>query len=106
MVKNITTKELKQKIDNKEEFILIDCRTKAEYEKGHIDGPILIPYDELKERHLELNADKGSQIIIYCRTGHRSLIGAKILESLGYTDVTNVLGGILDWIENGYKISE
>ncbi len=104
-MKNITVKELKEKIDNKENFILLDVRYIDEYDQGNIKKSILIPYDELEERYEEINAKKDSTIIVYCRSGKRSKKAAKILDKLGYTHVINVLGGIAEWEENGYPVS-
>ncbi|MBL7055266.1 rhodanese-like domain-containing protein, partial [Candidatus Woesearchaeota archaeon] len=96
----------KQKIDSEKGFVLIDVRTENEYSEGHINNSILAPYDELNERHKEINLDKNDEIIAYCRTKNRSKIAAEILKSLGYVDVTYVLGGMTEWMENGYPISK
>lgn len=106
MIKTITVSELKQKIDNKEQFILLDARTQKEYDEGHIKNSVLIPFNELEERYSELNAEKDSEIIVYCRTQNRSQIAAKILLSLGYTNISFVLGGFMEWHKNGYPVSK
>lgn len=106
MRKNISVDELKQKIDSGRKFILLDVRTEKEYNEGHIQNSILIPYDELNERHNELNPNKSDEIVAYCKTKNRSRKAAKILISLGYENVVFVLGGITAWIENGYRVSK
>jgi phage shock protein E len=75
--------------------IIIDVRTKWEWNLGHLDGAILIPYDEIGEKIGEVVKDKSQRIYVYCRTGHRSQIAKEALEKLGYKDVVN-LGSLED----------
>ncbi|GAA0404789.1 FAD-dependent oxidoreductase [Paenibacillus motobuensis] len=72
------------------EQVLLDVRTAAEYEQGHIDGAVLIPVDELRERMNELDKDK--EIYAYCGVGIRGYIAARILTEHGYK-VKNLTGG-------------
>ncbi len=72
----------------------------------HLENSILIPYNDLEERYKELNADKNTEIVIYCRTDDRSAIAAQILAKLGYKNIIYVLGGTIEWEENGYPVSE
>ena len=106
MYKDINVNELKDKIFNREEVVLLDVRTKEEYEQGHLENSILVPYDELEKRHKELNIDTDLMVVIYCRSGRRSLIAASMLERLGYKNLFNVLGGIVEWEKNGYPVSK
>lgn len=72
-------------------------RTKEEYAEKHIPGSMLIPVDALeKEAPSKLN-DKNATILVYCRSGRRSVAASEVLVKLGYTNVYN-LGGIMDWI--------
>lgn len=76
------------------DYILVDVRTKAEFDSGHIPTAILIPYDTIT-RNLP-TTDKDAVIIVYCRSGRRSGIAKNALEQLGYTKVTD-FGGITNW---------
>ena len=105
MYKNITATQMKEFLDKHKDIILVDTRTPMEFEEEHIKGAILIPFDQLAQRHEEMKAKKHDKIILYCRTGSRSAYAAQVLSDLGYEDVSNEMGGILDWIENGYPIS-
>ena len=69
--------------------LLIDVRTPAEFDQGHLDRAINIPYDQLEARIAELGDDRDRQIVLYCRTGRRSGIGEQTLEKLGFTRVLN-----------------
>ncbi len=73
----------------KEEIIVIDVRTKAEFDAGHVKGAILIPYDEIESRIASYVKDKSKPIALYCRSGRRSGIALRIVGSLGYTNAAN-----------------
>ncbi|MBW2968061.1 rhodanese-like domain-containing protein [Candidatus Woesearchaeota archaeon] len=96
----ITATELKQLIAAGEKLILLDTRTKIEHIAYKLQGSKLIPYDQIKERHEEIGAPKDAKILVYCRSGNRSAIAAKQLNLLGYTNVINLKGGLLEW-DNG-----
>jgi len=106
MYKNITVKELKEKIDKREKFILLGVRTDMEYFDFHLKNSILIPHYVVEERHEELKADKDDEIVVICRIGNRSVIAAESLVNLGYKNILNVIGGIIEWKSEGYPVEE
>ena len=67
----------------------IDVRTAEEYQAGHLEGAINIPYDEIKQKISAVSTDKTADILLYCRSGRRSGIALETLRSLGYSKVTN-----------------
>jgi phage shock protein E len=69
--------------------IWIDVRTAEEYQSGHVEGSVNIPYDEIAERIFEVSVDLDADIRVYCRSGRRSGIAKDVLESLGFTAVKN-----------------
>ena len=81
--------------DKTGEFFLLDVRQPVEYEAGHIPGSMLIPLGELEARQAEL--DQSKKIIVYCRSGHRSMAAAIALCGLGFKGVHQLDGGILNW---------
>ncbi|MCL7411596.1 MAG: rhodanese-like domain-containing protein [Methanosarcinaceae archaeon] len=91
---DISIEQAKQMIDNNEVFLL-DVRTQEEFDEGYIEGAILIPDYELASRLSELPEDE--KILVYCRSGRRSVTASNILVDAGYTDVYNMLGGINGW---------
>lgn len=104
-MKEITVKELKQKIDNKEDFQLIDVREPFEYEMSNLDG------ENIPLAGVIIEASKISKdmpVIMQCRSGARSAAAVMQLEQqLGYTNLYNLKGGILAWaaeIEPGMKV--
>ena len=92
----ITASAVKSRLDKGEQLIIVDVRTKEEYDDGHIPKSLLIPYDEIEVKAASLLPDKNAAIIVYCRTGRRSEIAAKSLLKLGYTNVAD-MGSISDW---------
>ena len=75
--------------------LLIDVRTEAEWQEGHLEGAIRIPYEKIGEEIVKAAPDKKTKINLYCRTGRRSGIALDTLKKLGYEDVTND-GGVKD----------
>jgi NADPH-dependent 2,4-dienoyl-CoA reductase/sulfur reductase-like enzyme/peroxiredoxin family protein/rhodanese-related sulfurtransferase/TusA-related sulfurtransferase len=71
--------------------IIIDARTKGEYDFGHIEGAVNIPVDEIRNRLQEVPKDK--KIVVYCAVGLRGYLASRILLQKGYTDVYNLSGG-------------
>lgn len=79
-----STKKKTNTIDeiiSKNNYIIVDVRTKEEYEVSHVKGSINIPYDQIDEN---TNLDKSKTIIVYCRSGNRSSKAYDTLKSLGY----------------------
>ena len=74
----------------------MDVRTEEEYVEGHIQNAILLPDFEISQRAASVLPNRSAPILIYCRSGRRSEAAARLLISMGYTDVTD-FGGILDW---------
>ncbi len=99
----MTVEELKQKIDSGAAFNLIDVREPHEHAEFNVGGQ-LIPLGKIQSMQLdELEALKQEEIVLYCRSGNRSGQACMILETMGFTNVVNVAGGMLAWQE---KISK
>jgi rhodanese-related sulfurtransferase len=89
-------KSLKEKMESKDKYLLLDVRSRSEYKSGHIPGSRCIPHDKIALSPPKVNKD--SEIIVYCRTGSRAKHGKKTLEARGFTNVVN-FGGISRWKE-------
>lgn len=88
--------ELQNKLNAKENFVLLDVRTQEEFDAGHIPTAILLPYDEINLKVATVLSDKEKEIVVYCRSGRRSAIAKKALVELEYKDVKD-FGGISRW---------
>jgi rhodanese-related sulfurtransferase len=98
--KEITVAQLKNMLDQNENFLLLDVRTPAEFlQDGRVAQSTLIPLQELEQRLNELPTDK--PIVCICRSGNRSATACDLLRSRGY-EAINVAGGIRAWKAAGY----
>ena len=104
-MKNITAAELKTKIDSGEKVNLIDCREPHEYAESHIGGQ-LIPLGKIQTMQVEEIEDlKEEEVIVYCRSGRRSMMACMVLDQLGFKDTYNLEGGILAW-QDKYAVNK
>jgi molybdopterin/thiamine biosynthesis adenylyltransferase/rhodanese-related sulfurtransferase len=93
----ITPVELKKKLDAGETPFILDVREPNEYQINKIPGSTLIPLGELPRRYQELPKDR--QIVAHCKMGGRSAKAQDYLKTVGFSDVLNLKGGILAWID-------
>jgi rhodanese-related sulfurtransferase len=97
----VTASEAAELLKNLNPFIL-DVRTPLEYEQAHIEGTHLIPIQELQKRIGELESQKHEDIFVYCATGNRSTVAARILADAGFKRIYNLRYGVYDWARSGY----
>jgi adenylyltransferase/sulfurtransferase len=83
--------------------IVLDVREKEELALGYLKGSIFIPRASLPEKVESLLPDKDTPIVVYCAAGVRSLLAAKTLRSMGYTNVSSMKEGIEGWKAKGYE---
>ena len=93
----ITSVELKKRLDRGDAIKIVDVREPNEYQINRIPGSQLIPLGDIPKRYEELN--KNDEIVVQCKSGVRSGKAADFLRSVGFTRVLNLKGGILDWID-------
>ena len=91
---DITAQDLKQRIEKGETLNLIDVREPNEYEADNI-GATLIPLGDLPYRLDELDGLQDEEVIVHCRSGARSAKAQQYMEENGFSNVRNVIGGIL-----------
>ena len=106
--KTISAQEFKKVLEknkNNSNFVLIDVRTKQEYEAGHIDGAKNLDFYKGAEFVQALSKlDKNKTYAIYCRSGHRSGQTLDIMKNMGFKKVYNLDGGINAWKLLNYKV--
>jgi rhodanese-related sulfurtransferase len=88
--------EAKKRMDEDKGIIVLDVRTKGEYEEKHIPNSISIPVNLLEKEAESKLPDKNAEIFVYCLSGSRSAAAVKKLVKLGYSNIRN-LGGIIIW---------
>lgn len=86
------------------DFILLDVRTLLEYLTGHIQGAVNLDFYSASFRDELDSRDKDLAYLIYCRSGNRSGQALIIMEELGFMEVYNLSGGIVQWQEEGFPI--
>lgn len=96
-MQNITIEEVKERLDKGEQLHLVDVREPYERAEFNIGG-VHIPLGQVQMMQVdELNNLKNEEVIVYCRSGNRSGQAAMILETLGFTNAKNLMGGMLAW---------
>lgn len=93
----LTATELKAELDRGEPLVILDVREPQEYQINKIPGSVLIPLGDLPKRYVEL--DPNTAIVSQCKSGVRSAKAQELLRSKGFTNVRNLTGGILGWID-------
>lgn len=101
--REVTAKEAAELIANVDPLIL-DVRTGREFAGGHLEGAVLIPVHQFKQRLGEIPAGRDDPVFVYCRTGNRSTVAARLLNQAGYTRVINLRRGIVEWRREGLPV--
>jgi sulfur-carrier protein adenylyltransferase/sulfurtransferase len=97
-IPQVTVEQLKKKLDAREDVFVLDVREPHEYPIANLGAP-LIPVGTIAARIDEIASHKNDEVIIYCRSGARSQKAAVALKAAGFTNVSNLSGGILAWAE-------
>tara|TARA_B100000767_G_C19540533_1_gene440575 strand:+ start:437 stop:754 length:318 start_codon:yes stop_codon:yes gene_type:complete len=96
-MKEISVAELKAKMDNKEDFQLVDVREPHEFEICSLGG-VEVPMSEVVNKYKDISKDK--MVVVHCRSGQRSANVISALEqNYGYNNLYNLVGGILAWAD-------
>ncbi len=105
MVDTISTPELESKIENGEDFTLIDVLGADHFEEEHLPGAVNIPLDQIAEEALD-RFDKDDDLVVYCASEscQASPKAAEKLESLGFENVKDYEPGIKGWKETGNPV--
>lgn len=94
--REVASKEAAELIRNITPLVL-DVRTPGEYSRGHLKDSVLIPVQQLQARWQEIAGYKNKDVLIYCATGNRSTVAAKILIDNGFKRIFNLRQGISGW---------
>ena len=98
-VNALLTKELTDTVPS---LVIVDVMIEEEFNSGHIPRAIHLPVDEFTRRVSEL--DRYHSLLVYCRTGNRSVQAVHILVENGFTDIYHLVGGIEAWEQAGYSL--
>jgi sulfur-carrier protein adenylyltransferase/sulfurtransferase len=104
-IKEVSVEDVHAHMNNGRRELLLDVRETTETADGHLEGAKLIPRGLLELRVESQIPDKRTPIVVYCAAGTRSVLAAKSLEELGYTDVASMAGGFAEWKRAGYRFT-
>ena len=100
---NVTPDELNAMLKD-QDFVFINVH--IPFAGDITDTDLSIPYDQIEQNLSQLPDDKNAKIVLYCRSGRMSEIAAEELVSLGYTNIWNLKGGMVDWEQTGHTLQE
>lgn len=100
----VTTKTLKMQLKRKNRPMVIDVRSQAEYQSGHIPGAIHIPFWAVILRRQQIVTSEESPAILYCESGGRAVLARGLLSLVGKKPVQLLEGHMMTWRRNGYPL--
>ncbi len=105
-VKELGIREVKQRLDAGEKFVLVDVREDFEWARGHLPGAVHLSKGIIERDAEKAFSDRGAPLVLYCGGGFRSALAAENLQKMGYTDVTSMDGGWRGWTEAGFPVKK
>jgi molybdopterin/thiamine biosynthesis adenylyltransferase/rhodanese-related sulfurtransferase len=105
-VPEVSVEDVRQRLARDHGATVLDVREKEEYREGHLQGALSLPRGFLEIRVEEAIPDKQAPIIAYCAGGTRSLIAARTLKEMGYTNVVSMTGGFTAWKNVGLPFAQ
>lgn len=106
IIEDVTTQEASTLIEENPELIIIDVRTRAEFDSGHIENATNIDKNSETFRDELDNLDKDKTYLIYCEVGVRSANALAIMQELGFMEAYDMLGGINQWTADGLPTTQ
>lgn len=94
--RQVSSDEAAAMMASESDYLILDVRTREEYEQGHIPGAVCVPNESIGSGELSALPRKDQLILVYCRSGNRSQQAARKLADSGYTNIVE-FGGILSW---------
>jgi molybdopterin/thiamine biosynthesis adenylyltransferase/rhodanese-related sulfurtransferase len=100
-VRETDVSEAAEIIDAVERPVLVDVREKYEWDEGHVPGAMHVPRGYLELRIENAVPDRSAPVLLYCAGGTRSVLAARTLQEMGYSDVRSLKGGFTAWKDAG-----
>ena len=94
--RQVSSDEAAAMMASESDYLILDVRTREEYEQGHIPGAVCVPNESIGSGEISALPRKDQLILVYCRSGNRSKQAAQKLADAGYTNIVE-FGGILSW---------
>ena len=98
--------EVKNKIEQSQDFILVDVREDREWVQGNIPSSIHIGKGVIERDVANLIPNQETEIVLYCQGGYRSALAGESLKEMGYKNVLSMSGGFSDWVNNKLPVNQ
>lgn len=98
--------EVKNKIEQSQDFILVDVREDREWVQGNIPSSIHIGKGVIERDVANLIPNQETEIVLYCQGGYRSALAGESLKEMGYNNVLSMSGGFSDWVNNKFPVNQ
>jgi len=98
--------EVKNKIEQSQDFILVDVREDREWVQGNIPSSIHIGKGVIERDVANLIPDQETEVVLYCQGGYRSALAGESLKEMGYNNVLSMSGGFSDWVNNKFPVNQ
>jgi rhodanese-related sulfurtransferase len=105
-VRQCDIREVRRRLDARENLVLVDCREESEFGAGHLPGAIHLGKGVIERDIEHVLPDPDTPIVLYCGGGYRSALAADSIQKMGYRNVVSMDGGWRAWVEAGYEIDE
>ena len=105
-IRELRVDEVKEKLDKREKFLLIDVREESEWAKDHLPGAIHVGKGIIERDIEERVPDVNTPLVLYCGGGFRSALAADNLQEMGYKNVLSMDGGVRGWREKGFPLTK
>jgi len=103
-ITEVSAAQVKADLDAGKKFILLDVRSKEEFDAGHLPNAMNVSRGLLEFKIGQAIPDKNANIILYCRTGARSALATQVLNEMGYVNAKNMAGAFKAWGTAGYPV--
>jgi len=101
IIENVSDSEAKSIIAATSDMVILDVRMPEEFSTGHLENAINVDFKASSFKNELGKLDKNKSYLVYCRTGKRSAESARIMTELGFSHISNLLGGITQWQTEG-----
>ena len=98
--------EVRNKIEQSQNFILVDVREDREWVQGNIPSSIHIGKGVIERDVASLIPDQETEVVLYCQGGYRSALAGENLKAMGYKNVLSMSGGFSDWVNNNFPVNQ
>ena len=105
-IPEVTVADVKAEQERDSDFVLLDVRDEDEYRAGYIPDAVHVTRGMLEFSVENYIPDRNQKVVVYCAAGLRSLLAAKSLREMGYTDTVSLAGGYRDWTAAGFPTAQ